>query len=246
MVNNWLSAQDEFVAHTTSVGLLRSQVRNRFQMQAFNYVGSGNVLGTAFTAADATLTDQNTNRDERSTEFFARDAVKLTERVTAWLGLRHTQLHRESVRTDGSRATAYDQRFNAPSLAASLAVDPHTMLYAAWSRGVESEVAPNRARYTNRGMALPALQSRQVEVGIKGGHPDFNWSVAGFDIERLALVDGCYDVRRLPVIRALALKSGAPPAARSVPRQSVFAQVRDMLAPAALGSLASRALRRRA
>ena len=177
------------LTHTTSVGLLRSQVRNRFQMQAFNYVGSGNVLGTAFTAADATLTDQNTNRDERSTEFFARDAVKLTERVTAWLGLRHTQLHRESVRTDGSRATAYDQRFNAPSLAASLALDPHTMLYAAWSRGVESEVAPNRARYTNRGMALPALQSRQVEVGIKGGQPDFNWSVAGFDIERPAWED---------------------------------------------------------
>ena len=177
------------LTHATSVGLLRSQVRNRFQMQAFNYVGSGNVLGTAFTAADATLTDQNTNRDERSTEFFARDAVKLTERVTAWLGLRHTQLHRESVRTNGSRATAYDQSFNAPSLAASLALDPHTMLYAAWSRGVESEVAPNRARYTNRGIALPALQSRQIEIGIKRGHPDFNWSVAGFDIERPAWED---------------------------------------------------------
>ena len=177
------------LAHATSVGVLRSQVRNRFQMQAFNYVGSGNVLGTRFTAADPTLTDQNTDRDERSTEFFARDAVRLTERFTAWLGVRHTQLQRRSVRTDGSRATSYDQSFNTPWLAASYAVDTDTLAYASWGCGVESEVAPNRARYTNRGIALPALQSQQIEVGLKGSHTDSNWSVAWFDIERPAWDD---------------------------------------------------------
>ena len=177
------------LAHAASVGVLRSQVRNRFQMQANNYVGSGNVLGTAFTAADPTLTDQNTDRDERSTEIFARDAVKLTDRFTAWMGVRHTQLQRESVRTNGSRATSYDQRFNTPWLAASYAVNTDTLVYASWGRGVESEVAPNRARYANRGMALPALQSRQVEVGLKGGHTDASWSLAWFDIERPAWED---------------------------------------------------------
>ena len=177
------------LAHAASVGVLRSHVRNRFQLQAFNYVGSGNVLGTAFTAADPTLTDQNTDRDERSTEIFARDAIKLTDRFTAWMGVRHTQLQRESVRTNGSRATSYDQSFNTPWLAASYAINTGTLVYASWGRGVESEVAPNRARYTNRGVFLPALQSRQVEVGLKGGHTDASWSLAWFDIERPAWED---------------------------------------------------------
>ena len=93
------------IGHSLSVGLLRSRVANRFQMQAYNYVGQGNVQGTAFSPADPALTDQNTNRDERSTEFFLRDAVTLTPGLTAWLGLRHTRLERSSVRTNGSRAT---------------------------------------------------------------------------------------------------------------------------------------------
>ncbi|MBC8057569.1 MAG: TonB-dependent receptor plug domain-containing protein, partial [Rhizobiales bacterium] len=37
------------VGHTLSVGALQSRVRNRFQRQAYNYVGTGNVEGTLFT-----------------------------------------------------------------------------------------------------------------------------------------------------------------------------------------------------
>ena len=177
------------VSHAASFGMLRSQVRNRFQMQAFNLVGSGNVLGTAITPADPSLTDENTNRDERSTEFFVRDAVKLSDNFTAWLGLRHTSLHRESVRTNGTRATSYDQSMNSPWLAATYALNADTTAYASWGRGVESEVAPNRARYTNAGVALPALQSRQVELGLKGSGNELGWSLAWFDIERPAWSD---------------------------------------------------------
>ena len=93
------------LSHALSVGALHSQVRNRFQRQAYNYVGTGNVSGTLITPADPSLTDENTDRDERSTEFYARDAITLTSGLTAWLGLRHTRLTRESVRTDDSRAT---------------------------------------------------------------------------------------------------------------------------------------------
>ncbi len=175
--------------HVASFGVLRSQTRHRFQKQAYNYAGVGNVQGTAITPADPTLLDENTNRDETSTEIYLRDAVKLSDSFTAWLGLRHTALHRESVRTNGKRATAYDQSVNTPSVALTFAVNPDTTAYASWGKGVESEVAPNRARYTNRGVALPALESRQVELGLKGGAKDLSWSVAWFDIKRPAFAD---------------------------------------------------------
>jgi iron complex outermembrane receptor protein len=41
------------------------------------------------------------------------------------------------------------------------------MVYASWGQGIESDVVPNRARYTNAGQALPALKSRQVEMGYQ-------------------------------------------------------------------------------
>ena len=183
------------LAHALATGVQQSSVRNRFQQQAFNYVGTGNVQGTAVAPADPTLTDENTNRDERSTEFYARDAIAVTEQVTAWLGLRHTRLHRESVRTDGSRATDYTQAVTTPWLALSHAFAPGQLVYASWGRGVQSEVAPNRSRYTNAGEALPALKSRQTEIGLKGSSERFEWNVAAFDIVQPQFVDfGACDV----------------------------------------------------
>ena len=39
-------------------------------------------------------------------------------------------------------------------------------------------------RYLNAGQALPAAESRQVEIGIKGGAERTEWSAAAFDIRR--------------------------------------------------------------
>jgi iron complex outermembrane recepter protein len=170
--------------HRLSWGVQQNKLIQRFQKQAYNYVGTGNVQGSAITSPDPTLADQNTNRDERSTEFFVRDATKLTPHFTAWLGLRHSRLERDSIRTNGSRATRYQQSFTTPWLAASLALNNDTTAYASWGQGVESDVAPNRARFTNAGQALPALRSRQTEVGIKSSARPLAWSIAWFDISR--------------------------------------------------------------
>ena len=96
------SATTGSVRHELSFGLLASRVRNRFQDQAFNYVGTGNILGTAIVPADPALTDANTDRDERSTELSVQDAVRWNDRLTTWIGARHTRLDRDSIRTDGS------------------------------------------------------------------------------------------------------------------------------------------------
>jgi len=191
------------VRHDLGFGLTESRVRNRFQDQAYNYVGTGNVWGTAVVPADPTLTDANTNRDERSTELSVQDAIRWNDRFTTWLGVRHTRLDRASVRTDGSRPTGYKDDLTTPWLAASYAIQPELMAYASWGKGVESQIVPNKpleydaggaavAGYANAGQALPALQSRQWEIGLKGGRDALNWQVAYFDIRRpMTNLDAC-------------------------------------------------------
>ena len=170
--------------HRFSAGVLFTRFEARFNRQAYNYAGAGSIDGLAALPADPTLTDENTQRDERSTEWRVQDAITLSPRWSLWAGLRHSQLHRESVRTDGSRATRYDQSFTTPWLALSHALGPQTLAYLSWGQGVESEVAPGRSRYTNAGQALPALKSQQTELGFKQSGAHLDWRAAAFDIQR--------------------------------------------------------------
>lgn len=170
--------------HDVTIGGLTSQFKSRFQMQAYNFTGVGNVNGTAVTSPDPALTGENTNRDERTHELYLRDHVALTADTGLWLGLRHSRLHRESVRTDGSRATDYSQGVTTPWVAVSHAIAADWLVYASWGQGVESEVTPNRSRYVNAGQALPALKSRQTELGLKTGTQRVEGSVTVFDIRR--------------------------------------------------------------
>jgi len=174
------------VQHAWSVGALRSKVENRFGPQTYDYAGIGNIDGTLFTPPKNSQNETNTNRDERSTELFVSDAIKLNESVTTWLGLRHTRLQREAVQTNGSKATSYSQSFSTPSLAMSYSFAPEQMLYASWGRGVESDVAPNLPSYSNGGQALPGGKSQQVELGLKVGTANANWGLALFQIVRPA------------------------------------------------------------
>ena len=189
------------VAHDLGFGLLTSTVRTRNQLQAFNLVGVGNVAGTAIVPADPTLADQNTNRDERSLEFSVQDAIRWNGRFTTWLGLRNTHLQRDSVRTNGSRSSGFSESLSTPWLAASYLLGSGQTVYASYGQGVEAQVVPNKAsQYTNAGAALPALKSRQVEVGLKGGQQtgqqdapkDLSWQLALFRIIRpMTNLDDC-------------------------------------------------------
>ncbi len=170
--------------HDLTVGGLTSQFKSRFQKQAYNFTGIGHIDGSVVTAPKPDLTGENTNRDERSNELYLRDRVVLSADTSAWLGLRHTRLHRESVRTEGSRATDYSQSVTTPWIALSHAIAHDWLVYASWGQGVESEVTPNRARYKNAGQALPALKSRQIEAGLKTGTQRVEGSLTVFDIRR--------------------------------------------------------------
>ena len=170
--------------HRFNVGVLATRFNSRFGLQAYNFAGTGSIDGTARVPADPSQNDQNTNRDERSTELHLQDMVALTESTRMWAGLRQTRLQRASVRTDGSRPTDYRQSITTPWFALTTTVAEQTTAYLSWGQGVESEVAPNRARYVNAGQALSALKSRQAEVGFKQTGRNIDWRVAGFDVSR--------------------------------------------------------------
>ncbi|HEX7866921.1 MAG TPA: TonB-dependent siderophore receptor [Variovorax sp.] len=181
------------VRHELGFGLLQSRVRNRFDNQAYNYAGTGNIWGTAVVPPNPDATTPQTNRDERSTELSVQDAIRWNDRFTTWLGARHTRLDRSSIGNDGSNPTGYKQDVTTPWIAASYAIQPGLLAYASWGRGVESQVVPNRiSQYSNAGQALPALRSRQWELGLKGGSETFNWQLAWFDISRpMTNIDLC-------------------------------------------------------
>ncbi len=182
------------VEHRLQAGVLSSRYTGRFQDQVFDLAGPplGNIDGTVDVAPSAGFTDANTNRTERSTELSLHDAMRLGD-WSLWAGLRHTRLDRASERTspadDGLRATHYRQSLTTPWLALAQQITPQTLLYASWGQGMESEVAPNRARYTNAGQALPALKSRQFEAGIKHAGEGVEAALAYFDIDRPQAVD---------------------------------------------------------
>lgn len=167
------------IAHTLAFGVLRTRTRDTLPPQAFNrVVGQGNVDGTAVTAPEPATFGDTTFRNERSTELYVRDAIAFDPRWTAWLGARHTRIER-----------GYTQSFTSPSVALSYAFARDQMVYASWGRGVESAVAPSLPVYTNASQVLPALQSKQAEVGLKGGTDAFEWNVALFDITRPLTAD---------------------------------------------------------
>ena len=203
------------VPHELGFGLTNSAARTRNQMQAYNYVGTSNVAGTAIVPADPSLTTQNTNRDEKSLEFSVQDAIRWNDRFTIWLGLRSTHLQRDSVRTDGSRPSSFSQSLTTPWLAASYLLGSGQTAYASYGEGVEAQVVPNKtAQYSNAGQALPALKSRQLEVGVKGGQKTgpqeaqqdlswqaLSWQVAAFRIMRpMTNLDDCNNLGIAPCL----------------------------------------------
>ncbi|HNB44999.1 MAG TPA: TonB-dependent receptor, partial [Burkholderiaceae bacterium] len=171
------------LTHRLATGLLLTRYQQRMQAQAYNWVGTVPLDGSGRVDPDPTQRDSNTNRDERSSELYLRDAIRLAPQWQAWIGLRQTRLHRESIRTTGAQASAYDRSFTTPWLSLSWDWAPQQLAYLSWGRGVESDVVPNRARYTNAGEALVS-RSRQAELGLKGSRSGQTWSVAAFDIRR--------------------------------------------------------------
>jgi len=157
------------VRHELSFGAKRIRYEERYDpLQAYNWVGISNMFSPVALPADPTPSSPNTQRDATTTEMYVTDTMRFGAGWSLWLGARHTRLERSSVRTDGTEATRYDQSFTTPWAALGWQPWRGGFGYVSAGSGVESEVVPNRPdRFTNAGVVLPALRSRQVEVGFR-------------------------------------------------------------------------------
>ena len=173
------------VTHDVSFGLQWVRARESLPPYAYNYVGTGSIDGSmVIPIGDPTpaFTPLIPNERRRSVELSFADAIHWSPRWTTWLGLRHTSI-----------ATDYTQSLTTPWIAVAWRPVQALNVYASYGEGVESKSVPqNAAVYANPGTVLPALKSKQVEVGIKGEHGALAWSTAVFQIRRpLSNIDFC-------------------------------------------------------
>ena len=173
------AARTASLAHEFSLGVQRTIVKNRFQASAFNFAGTGNVDGTLVVPPAPDLVVPQTNRDERSTEIALRDAIAFgSSGTTAWLGARHTQL---DAQRDADRRGA-GHRLQAVVHDAVRGAEPRARARPARlrelgqgrreRRGAERAADlghADRAALPQRRPGAAGRESRQIEVGVKGG-----------------------------------------------------------------------------
>jgi iron complex outermembrane receptor protein len=173
------------IHHDLTLSWLRHrQIDKMSPMQAYNWAGTGSLTGFSDSAPSPEPYDLNTNRQEYATEISIKDRIRVHRFADLWLGLRSSQIQRDSQRTDGSRATRDDRTLTTPWLAFSHKLPFNATGYISYGQGVEAQVTPNRSRYTNAGVALPSAKSTQKELGLKGGQSDLQWQAVLFDIQR--------------------------------------------------------------
>jgi iron complex outermembrane receptor protein len=177
--------------HVLNVGWLASQyslhVNARLDDGFYPPIGQGTIDGNTVVPMPNVGLIPNTGRAERTSELFARDRVVLAADWTAWLGLRATHLRQSAIRTDGNQGIAYAQSFATPWLALSHELGAGRQVYASWGQGIETTYTPNKAAYgDSAGQPLPALRSRQFELGYKARTADdtLSGSAAYFNIHQ--------------------------------------------------------------
>ena len=175
--------------HNMKLSLMRHR-----QINQMPYTYTDNLLGVTninggFTASPINNNYLQTNGSDYDTEVALNDRIRLTEKIDAWLGLRHTQLNRQTNKTDGTQSVSDIRSVSTPWLALSQQLTAHQQVYISYGQGLEAEVTPNTINYTNAGQPLPALRSTQREVGIKSQDRQHSWQATWFDITRPATTD---------------------------------------------------------
>jgi len=187
--------------HDATAGVLETVFTGRFNDEAYNLVGVGSSDGSTVVPSDPSLTTPNTDRTERSTEFYLRDSVQVGDDWAVWAGVRHTRLHRQTAPTstgDAATATDYRQSFTTPWVAVSRQLTEHDMVYLSWGEGVESSVTPNNPFYKDPGLPQPTTLSRQWETGFKHASGTDQWGVAIYDVTQPQYADVLADPAQDP------------------------------------------------
>lgn len=173
--------------HKLRIGMNGRTVIDRLPaFEAYNYVGSTNIFNPIAVASDPALTSRNTNGSERTLEGYASINSSISAAWQTFVGVRVSRFKRDSAVSDGSEATQLSQTVSTPWAGLSFAPTTTSLLYASWGEGAELESVPNRPlQYVNSGAVLPALKSRQIEIGGKWQiEPRLLMTMALFDIKK--------------------------------------------------------------
>jgi len=190
--------------HDLNASIMRFRQLDRLPpLQAYNLVGEGSTSGGFTSNPDGTPSYPNVNRSDYNTELALSDRISLNPATTVWMGLRHTQYNRQSSENAvcdenyictpaaGTNPTTNRGQITTPWLALSQQLTSQLQAYASYGEGVELNVTPNKPTYTNAGQALPALRSKQYELGIKSQAATSRWQATVFDITRPQSADAC-------------------------------------------------------
>ena len=180
------------IEHHLKLGLMRQRYFTQMPLtHSDTLLGSTNAINGGLTGTSGITENRpNTNNSDYSTEVSLNDHVRLSARTHVWLGLRHTQLSRQSLQTDGQNEVKDARGISAPWLAFTQQLTNRHTLYASYGQGLEAQATPNQSRYTNAGQPLPALRSTQRELGLKSQLERTSLQAAWFDITRPVTTDG--------------------------------------------------------
>jgi iron complex outermembrane receptor protein len=180
------------VDHEPTFGLRVTRYDERYPpFQAYNFAGTVNVFAPVALPPNAAMTNPNVRVDLHIDELSATDVLRFAQRWSVWLGARLTRLDQSSALTQpdasgGLEDVALAQHFFTPFGAVGYEPWADGFVYLSGGSGVETATVPNRPDlFVNPGQALPALRSRQVELGFKqtrAGVMAFN--AALFQIEK--------------------------------------------------------------
>ncbi len=156
------------VTHELRFNARRTRSTERFPpLQTYNFVGIDNVFSPVVLPADPTPNTLNPEATLTFSELGASDVMRAGP-ASLWIGGRWVQLDQSGALSDGSEAVSYDQRFFSPWVALGWQPWAGGFAYASYGTGVEVEAVPGRPdQFVNYGAVLPALESRQIEVGFK-------------------------------------------------------------------------------
>lgn len=179
------TAQVGSVTHDLTLGLMQYTFNKDVSTGPYNYVGTLSSLNpsTPFTP-DPTPTYPSADVREKSTEWLLQDAMTFNNLWRAWAGVRHTRFDRSSHPTDGSASTQRVQGITTPWLALGYSLAPQTQVYTSWGEGAEVMTADRSPAISNPGEVMPAIKSKQWEIGIKQMRSNHQWGVTAFHIER--------------------------------------------------------------
>lgn len=104
----------------------------------------------------------------RQRSWFLTDNLIINDQWRVFGGLRHTSIEQYGAGSASDSLTkAYDKAKLNPTLGVIYKPTPKGTIYVSYAEGIEQGGVVNGANYTNNGVQLSPLTSRQIEAGIK-------------------------------------------------------------------------------